>query len=305
MKKILKILFDFICFIVKMILGLGAIFLLFIWITIVQNNSITVSEYSIKSSKIAKSFDEYKIVQLSDIHSAYFGEEHEKLMSKVEKEEPDIIAITGDLVDANRFDFDAGTSIVKKLIDIAPVYYIYGNHETILNDDPENNEFKLALEELGVVILNNDTVMLTEGGYSINLVGIQDPSTVYKNKRLRQLDSKDEIIEEELRMVTDRVNNDDFTILLSHRPEYFEIYDEYPVDLVLTGHAHGGQFRIPFVGGVYAPNQGFFPKYTDGVHSTDDMDMVISRGLGNSKLPVRIFNTPEIVVVTLKSDRID
>lgn len=277
--------------------------LIFCLVTVYQNNNITVTDYKISSSKISDEFDGFRILQLSDVHSEEFGENNSKLIKIITDEEPDVIAITGDLVDANRFDFDSGVNLCRELVDIATVYFVYGNHEMILNDDPEENEFKLALEELGVKILNNDTDRIYVGDSYINVLGVQDPATVYKDDSLNYLDTQYDILKEEIRRVTVDTSSNEFNVLLSHRPEYFELYSEYDLDLVLTGHAHGGQFRIPFIGGLYAPNQGFFPKYTSGIHELAEMSMVINRGVGNSKIPIRIFNQPEITVIELKKQK--
>lgn len=302
MKKICIGLINLIVFAIKAIFFMFILLIIFIGLTVYQNNSIQITKEIYESEEIPKEFDGYKILQLSDLHSQYFGENNEKLVEKVTKENPDLIVITGDLVDANRFDDEASLSLIREIIKIAPIYFVYGNHEMILNDDPENNEFKLALEELGVNILNNKSTRIVKGDSYINLLGIQDPATVYKDEKLKYYDTQEDITREELNMVTSNIKDSEFTILLAHRPEFIDLYSEYTqLDLAFTGHAHGGQFRIPFIGGVYAPNQGLFPKYTAGVHVRDNLTMFISRGLGNSKIPVRIFNTPEIILVTLKT----
>lgn len=302
MKKIFKVLVNFIVFSIKAVFFMIILLIMFIGLTIYQNNSIKVSKEVYKSERLPDEFDGFKVLQLSDLHSQYFGENNKKLIDKIIKESPDLIFITGDLVDYNRFEKRVSISLIEEIIKVAPIYFVYGNHEMILNDDPENNEFKLALEGLGVNILNNKSTKIIKGDSYINLLGIQDPSTVYKDRRFRYCDTQEDIIREELNIVTSNIKDSEFNILLSHRPEFIDIYSEYTqLDLAFTGHAHGGQFRIPFIGGVYAPNQGFFPKYTAGVHVRDRLTMFISRGLGNSKIPIRIFNTPEIISVTLKT----
>lgn len=301
MTTLFKIIKSIFLFFIKLIATSFLLMLIFIALLIYQNNSVKVEEYKIESEKLNEVFNNYKIIQLSDIHSQYFGENHIKLIKKIKKESPDLIVITGDLVDANRFDFETGVSLVEQLVEIAPVYYVYGNHEMILNDDPENNSFKIALEELGVIILNNKNTTIEKDGHYFNLLGIQDPSTVYKNRSLNYLETQRDITEEELRRVTSDINEDYFTVLLAHRPEQFPLYSEFNIDLILSGHTHAGQFRIPFFGGIYAPNQGFLPKYIEGLYTEENSTMIISRGLGYSKIPLRIFNTPEVVSITLKS----
>lgn len=301
MSKLFKIIQSIFLFFIKLIATSFLLILIFIALLIYQNNSVKVEKYKIESEKLNEAFDNYKIIQLSDIHSQYFGENHIKLINKIKKESPDLIVITGDLVDANRFDFETGVSLIKQLVELSPVYYVYGNHEMILNDDPENNSFKVALEKLGVTILNNKNTTIEKDGYHFNLLGIQDPSTVYKDETLNHLRTQTDITEEELMRVTSDINEDYFTVLLAHRPEQFPLYSEFNIDLILSGHTHAGQFRIPFFGGIYAPNQGFLPKYIEGLYSEENSTMLISRGLGYSKIPLRIFNTPEVVSITLKS----
>ena len=142
-----------------------------------------------------------------------------------------------------------------------------------------------------------------EDGDKVYIGGIQDPSTLYKDYRYAFLSNNGERMEAMLDAVTVGVRNEEFFLLLSHRPEYLEMYDQYPVDLVLTGHAHGGQFRLPFIGGVYAPGQGFLPKYTAGLYETDDLEMYVGTGIGNSVIPVRIFNPPEILTIILETQK--
>lgn len=271
------------------------------------NNDIVLHTYTCQNPDIPEAFKGYRIVQLTDVHSVRNEKQGNLIYDRVVSQKPDLICITGDLVDSTYYAEHgvAGEQytlqLLQKLVALAPTYFVYGNHEMILLDDPVNNPFKLAVEELGVQIINNEVVTLTaaDGESRILLGGIQDPSTLYKDYRYAFLDSNGERMEAMLDWVSVGVRNEDFMILMSHRPEYLEMYDQYPVDVCLTGHAHGGQFRIPFVGGLYAPGQGFFPKYTAGLHRTSDLEMYIGTGIGNSVIPVRIFNPPEIVTVIL------
>lgn len=254
------------------------------------NTNIIVSHISIKNEKIPKEFENFKIAQVSDLHNHQWGN---KLIDRLEKERPNIIVITGDLVDSSHTDFDIAMEFINKSLKIAPIYYVTGNHEAWLQN---YNELQKRLEDAGVNMMDDRNEWLEKGDAKINLIGIKDPDFVER--------SSFDYIEESIVMtkLEPLLNKDFYNIVLCHRPEVFESYVSLNVDLVITGHAHGGQFRIPFVGGLIAPNQGFFPKYTKGLYSKDKTDMVVSRGLGNSIIPVRINNTPELVVITLKDN---
>lgn len=303
MKYILKILLEFSIFTIKCFLSISVVAFVFAVITYYQNISITTTKYKIKSDKIPKSFDDFKIVQLSDIHNECYGDKLTKLIKNIKKENPDIIVITGDLVDAQKYNTKQTLNFLDNIKDLAPVYFIYGNHDIAINGDSYYDRLVEDIEERGINILNIKTESIKRGNESINILGIQDPSTLYYVEGFEEVLDNESKIKFMIEDVLDkRENKETFNLVLSHRPEYIDIYKDYNLDLVLTGHAHGGQFRIPFVGGIYAPGQGFFPKYTAGLHKENETNMIISRGLGNSRFPIRVFNTPEIISITLKSE---
>ena len=281
-----------------------------IW-NVYWNSRIVVHTYTHVNEEVPQAFDGFRIVQLTDLHSVRSEKQGQLVYDMICGQNPDVICVTGDLVDSRYYakhgvEGEALTlALMEKLITLAPVYFIYGNHEMILLDNPQNNGFKIALEKLGVQIINNELVSYTKetDGEFIYIGGIQDPSTLYKDYRYAFLSNNGERMEAMLDAVTVGVRNEEFFLLLSHRPEYLEMYDQYPVDLVLTGHAHGGQFRLPFIGGVYAPGQGFLPKYTAGLYETDDLEMYVGTGIGNSVIPVRIFNPPEILTIILETQK--
>lgn len=250
----------------------------------VNNHWLVTTEHVYESDKIPTSFDGYRIVQISDLHDATFGDNQAHLVEKVRAAKPDAIFFTGDLVDSRRYDLQNSLLAVEQFVDIADVYYVLGNHEVALN---KVDEIYAALTELGVHVLSNDAVVLERDGERIATMGIEDPlmgQTVSAS------------IDEALQSIDSNL----FTILLSHRPEQFETYVEKDIDLVFTGHAHGGQIRLPFVGGLIAPSQGVLPTYTAGVFEKNHTKMIISRGLGNSLFPFRVFNLPEVILVELK-----
>lgn len=252
---------------------------------------VGTTTYEIMNKKIPSSFHNYKIVQISDLHNAEYGKDNASLIRILQSEEPDMIAITGDLVDSNHTDLDVAVRFIQQAIKIAPCYYVTGNHEAWIGDNYDSMEEKLIA--LGVVVPHNQTVQLEKDGETIQLIGIDDPDFA-KAEAISDLSSG--MIASELASVT---KTDDFKILLSHRPEAFEIYAKENVDCVLSGHAHGGQFRIPFLGGVVAPNQGIFPQYDAGDYHLGTTTMIVSRGIGNSIIPVRFNNRPEVVVIQL------
>lgn len=256
-----------------------------------ENTSIGVTFLEIEASGLPESFNHYRIVQLSDVHDSEFGDNHSELVNKVKMLSPNAVFITGDFIDRNRYDLEQSLEIVKQLQGVAPFYFVTGNHE-ISTNDVERIEKELI--ELGVHILTNEAIMLDSGqGEQIAVGGIEDPLS-------SNLDEK-EYVEQVLDQTFRDVPSDIYKVLLSHRPEQFEVYVDRQIDLVFSGHAHGGQIRIPGIGGIVAPGQGWFPKYTSGVHESDKTSMVVSRGLGNSIVPLRVFNRPEVIVVTLKS----
>ncbi|MEH7247973.1 metallophosphoesterase [Neobacillus niacini] len=258
-----------------------------------QNNSIVTSEYTISSDKLPQNFNEYKIVQLSDLHSKSFGNDQSDLVKKVKKLEPDLILFTGDLIDSERYDEKPSLILMERLVQVAPVYYVTGNHEWWSG---KFNTLEDKLKNIGVQLLRNTAQEITIGTDKIQIIGIDDPSNVEETyvERAKTEENITNSIEE-------IEGEDNFQILLSHRPEMFSLYSEYGFDVVFSGHAHGGQFRIPFVGGLIAPDQGLFPQYTSGKYKSDNTTIIVNRGLGNSIIPIRVFNRPEIVVVTLSS----
>ncbi|MBP3950911.1 metallophosphoesterase [Bacillus sp. YZJH907-2] len=257
-----------------------------------QNNILVTSEHSIQSKKVPAAFDGYTIVQLSDLHSKSFGDRQSRLVEKVEKAKPDLIVFTGDVIDSRRYNEEPSLILMEELVKIAPVYYVTGNHEW---HSGKFAQLETALTDIGVHVMRNTVELLTNGNESIQLIGIDDPANAEGQS---ERDAVEKRIQE---AISNQKNDDHFQILLSHRPELFTLYSEYGIDLVFSGHAHGGQFRFPFIGGLIAPHQGLLPEYTAGVYEAEQTKMIVNRGLGNSLFPFRLFNLPEIVVVKLGS----
>ena len=258
---------------------------------LIENKSPKLTNYSIQSSRLPDSFDGYKIAQVSDLHNATIGKENVKVLDLLRIAEPDAILLTGDLIDSRKTKIDVAINFAKKANEIAPCYYVSGNHESRLEDF---DGFAKQLESVGVVVLKNQKIRLADGSDYITMIGIEDPAftNTYPS------DNDHEYMDQTLKFLQE--DSDGFTVVLSHRPELLSSYSKAGVDLVFSGHAHGGQFVIPLIGGLYAPGQGFFPKYTKGVITDKNTKLVISRGVGNSAFPFRINNRPEVVLVTLK-----
>ncbi len=271
-------------------LAIPALIALIIWIYW-GNSALTVNKIIIKSSKIPQSFSGYRIAQISDLHNTKFGSNNNRLLNKLKETNPDIIVITGDFVDSHHTNINISLDFAKQAVLIAPTYYVAGNHEARILG---YNKLEKEIESAGIVVLKNEKIQLKKAKEYITLIGIDDPS-------FRQ----NYLISDSKMLIKSILNNlitkdDTFTAVLSHRPELFDAYVESGADLVFTGHAHGGQFRLPFIGGILAPGQGLFPKYDAGLYSKNNTNMIVSRGLGNSTFPFRINNIPEIVVVELQ-----
>lgn len=250
-----------------------------------NNTWLQVSRYNVQLKNLPPSMDGLKVVQISDLHNAKFGRNQERLIAEVAKQKPDLILLTGDLIDRNQYDLQRSLDAVKGFVQIAPTFFVDGNHEISLNKVPEIHQ---ALTTLGVHVLVNDAVDFPWNNSIISIVGISDPLAGVKT-------------EDMLTKALHQVPKNRFTLLLAHRSEFAADYAKYGVDIVYTGHAHGGQIRIPGVGGLIDHQGHLFPNYLEGIIKTGETEQVISRGLGNSLFPARVFNRPEIVVTTLKT----
>lgn len=256
------------------------------------NTALELNTYTITSSKLPGSFDGYRIAHVSDLHNAQMGAKNEKLLAMLREAKPNIIAITGDLIDSRNTNIDVALQFLQEAIKIAPCYYVTGNHEARVN---EYIELKNGMLSAGVTVLEDSSLEICIAGECITLVGVNDPS--FETDYLFG-DSKTVMQSTLSKLLAD---NKGFIILLSHRPELFDTYVDCKIDLVLSGHAHGGQFRIPFIGGIVAPNQGIFPEFDAGVYTAENTNMLVSRGIGNSIIPFRVNNRPEVILVELYS----
>lgn len=272
--------------VIVLIIAAALVLALLIWL-LWANSSPAATQVTVASGALPEAFEGFKIAHVSDLHNAVFGRKNEKLLSLIRAAEPDIIAITGDLIDSRHTDIDSALAFVEAAAEIAPVYYVTGNHESRLDFD----EIEPRLIAAGARVLRNEAEDIGRGGERIRLAGIDDPSFI------RTGETAEERAAAELEQLGD--GGGTFTVLLAHRPELVEVYAEYGAGLVLSGHAHGGQVRLPLLGGLYAPGQGLLPEYDSGLYSLGETQMVVSRGLGNSVAPLRVNNRPELVIVTL------
>lgn len=259
------------------------------------NARVWNARVEIRDEKIPAAFDGFVLCQVSDVHNEARGEGNAALLRALREAAPDLICITGDFLDSRRTDLDFALELAGQLAEIAPAVYATGNHEARLKD---LSALEAGLAARGVQVLRDDWTPLARGGEEIALIGLDDPGfAAGEDWTLAEgLDQTQARLSALLAQAGDR-----FSLVLSHRPELLPAYAEAGADLVLSGHAHGGQVRLPGIGGLFAPGQGILPRLTSGVHARGETRLVVSRGLGNSAFPLRVFNPPEIVTVTLRA----
>ena len=273
-----------------------------------QNHTLDLNGYVYKSEKLPEEFDGFRIIHLSDLHNCVYGYEADELIKIVKRNKPDIIVITGDSFDSRRRQYFDSLDIIRKLTEIETVLYVTGNHEELSPDLKEI--FLPEIQKYGVQILDCNSVVIDRTGSSICINGIADYTSfavkygllekaLAKNLDCEELNLLKDSFKEKLTAFS-QTKPDCFNILLSHRPEMLDSYAENGYDLVFCGHAHGGQFRIPPIGPVYSPGQGFLPQFSEGAHTKENTTMIVSRGLGNSSFPLRINNHPQIIVTELR-----
>lgn len=251
-----------------------------------SRDDLKISRYEVASQKLPESFDGFKIVQLSDLHGAEFGEDGMGLVEKVKELEPDIIALTGDFV-TDEGDLAAVKKLAGRLTELCPVYFVSGNHEF---GSGLAVKVRNILERAGVKYLSNEYLTISRGEDEILLGGVEDP-----------LAYADMLSPDELAQKMNDAAPDAFKILLGHRNYWMTEYPELPVDLIFCGHAHGGLIRIPGVGGLIGTDRRLFPDFDAGQFNNGRYTLIVSRGLGNSVPIPRVFNRPEIVCVELSS----
>ncbi len=245
-----------------------------------ENFRVKETKYNIKSDKVNGKF---KIIQISDFHNERNKWLHKQLINTIKKEKPNIIVITGDLIDT--YKNESVKVLLEEITPYASIYYVSGNHEY---EHGGYNRLKKILLKHKVNILENDCINLDN---NITLYGIMDPKFAEKEDEYKVIKGC---------LDNFKIKSNRYNILLSHRPEHFELYTEYSFNLVFTGHAHGGQFIFPILGPLFAPHQGVLPKYAKDNHKKRNTNMIVSRGVGNSLFArIRINNRPELIIVSL------
>ena len=273
---------------IAVIAGLGLAALLY---GMYCTKNLKQTKIDLHYKNLPESFEGFRIAQISDLHNNTLGKDNKKVLSILKKAKPDLIAITGDMIDSRHTDIETATALARKMVKIAPCYYVCGNHEARMPDNYATLMKKL--KSIGVTTMKNEKITLARNNKKITIIGAEDPYVIRKDTGEENADIMDSALSKL------RTENDGFTLLLSHKPELLSTYAKHNIDLALTGHAHGGQIRLPFVGGLFAPNQGFLPKLCSGIHKEENTTMVISRGVGNSQFPIRFLNPPEIPIITL------
>lgn len=252
------------------------------------SNTLEVRNYTIKSDKVNS---QVRFVFISDLHCKEYGEKNRDLVAKIKEQNPEFIAVGGDMVNKYSTDDHVMRELLPQLAEIAPTYCVLGNHELALKDEID---FKNDIDSTGAKLLDNEMVTLNINGEKILLGGMSD--FPYYEYNAPDYDTPERYFWDEFK----ENSKDCYSILLHHQPEYLEsIMQDSNVDLVMCGHTHGGAVQIPFVGGVFAPNQGFFPKYDKGEFDLYNTKMIISAGLGDAYPILRLNNCPEISVVEI------
>ena len=257
-----------------------------------QNRHLTINNYQINSSAWPAILDGWRLVQISDLHNqAVYGPGNNKIITTVQELRPHAIMLTGDTFDGRVTNIPANLELISRLKEIAPVYYITGNHE-FSNDD--YFALTLAVQKAGATVLRDQILPIEESGTIINLIGLDDPSVLGGPMPLT---TTQKIIELKLQILQSlpEYSSSSPTILLAHRPEFWSSYLTIKPLITLSGHTHGGQLRLPLIGSIYVPNQKLFTKLDRGSFEKNNSHLIISQGLGNSSIEQRLLAYPEIV----------
>lgn len=263
----------------------------------IDNETIGITKSEVYSDEIPDAFNNYKILQLSDLHSKEFGENNANLILKINEADPDIIVMTGDMVNAKDTDYTIFYNLVESIFQSYKMFFITGNHEQDIPNEKRKELFDY-LEKHDVIVINNEMVQLTKGNDIINLYGLWYNSKYYFSDGTNESILKEEIISK----LIGEADKSEYNILLTHNPKHFKEYSKWGADLVFSGHVHGGMVRLPVVGALFSPERTFFPEYSEGIYEYENAKMVVSRGAGIGTKGFRLFNKPEINLITLVAD---
>lgn len=269
---------------------------LFLWW---QDKSVVVTRKTLKLEEKKKA-GSFRVVQLSDLQSNWFGVNQENVVNKVKDLTPDVVVITGDIIDRRHTSYEAADKLLMGLTSAGlSVCYVNGNHECLLNKKRLGEFYSKWEDKINILI--NRNIVLNLNGVGVKIAGLDED--VVQRARGYERGTKDvdkSLIWESLDTIFDSGESMDVNLLLSHEPQLVDLYDKTEADIVFSGHAHGGQVRLPFIGGLYAPEQGIFPKYKEGLYNLGETWLVVSRGLGNSRFPFRVFNRPEVMCLDVE-----
>lgn len=285
----------------KIVMCLFIIIVVFLSMGIASGLLLVTTRYEVTDEKLPEEFDGFTIVQLADYHNATFF--HEGIVKKIRKINPDMIVMTGDMITNGDYDFSDFIDLATELAEEYSVYFIVGNHEQALEGKKgygNKSQLDLLMNDLsktGVTILDNEYITLERADAKIDLYGLWFNLRYYNDPEGEYGTSFDHSVMS--RILGER--GDNYSILLTHNPLYFSTYSEWGANLILAGHIHGGMVRLPFVGGVFSPDTGYFPEYDAGVYYNNKNEMIVSRGIGNGAKGIRFYDCPELVEIVLKN----
>lgn len=260
----------------------------------------SVVHYQIKTSKFKEHRKEQKIIFLSDLHNREYGKNNKRLIKAIKKEQPDLILVTGDMLIGKRgCSFAKAAAFMKRLPQVAPVYYANGNHEQRLHVYEDwygdmYRDYKKELENAGVTFLVNESCERWWHGIPEKIYGIEVPMECYARRKAHRL-QENELIDR-----VGKTEEENYNIVLAHNPADAEVYREWGADLILSGHLHGGIVRIPFLGGLIDPQAGLFPRYSGNCYQEGETTIVVSKGLGTHTVNIRLLNPAELIVLHVR-----
>ena len=263
---------------------------------LLDQKRLTVTPYLLSSPKLNTT---YTLIQLTDLHGNHFGKQNKRLIQTIQKQQPDLIVLTGDMINGNYASSTRLLNVVDALSSTCPIYFVRGNHELAIKLYASwYDTFEQLLAKRGVIILENNAITHKD----LTLYGLEVPLSRYAYVPKMMLEKASTSQSEALLNLIPTDSN--FSVALCHTPFLEDVFETATYDVILSGHVHGGAIRLPGVGGLLSPERKFFPKYDAGVYELPQSKLIVSRGLGSgTTLPLRVFNPPEIVVLTLQPEK--